>query len=29
MRKLFLVDYRENGISKHQCLETECNKDIE
>lgn len=29
MRKLFLVDYRENGKSKHQCLETECNKDIE
>lgn len=22
MRRLFIVDYRENGVSKHQCFET-------
>lgn len=22
MRRLFVVDYRENGVSKHQCFET-------
>lgn len=21
MRRLFIVDYRENGVSKHQCIE--------
>ena len=29
MRKLLLIDYREKGIAKHQCLEIECNEDIE
>ena len=23
MRRLFIVDYRENGISKHQCFEAD------
>ena len=22
MKRLFIVDYRENGVSKHQCFET-------
>lgn len=29
MRKLLLIDYRERGIAKHQCLEIKCNEDIE
>ena len=29
MRKLLLIDYREKRIAKHQCLEIECNEDIE
>lgn len=29
MRKLLLIDYREKGIAKHQCLEIKCNEDIE
>lgn len=25
MRRLFMVDFREKGVSKHQCLEVACN----